>query len=72
MDIYPAREKQEDYPEVSSKNIIDLLENGDSISDETWDKLIEDKDSVILFMSPKQITTIMEKYKDYLKNEEQE
>lgn len=72
LDIYPAREKQEDYPEVSSKNIIALLENGDSISDETWDKLIEDKDSVILFMSPKQITTIMEKYKNYLNSQEQE
>lgn len=72
MDIYPAREKQEDYPDVSSKNIIDLLENGDSISDDTWDKLVSDKDSVILFMSPKQITTIMEKYKNYLNNQEQE
>ena len=72
LDIYPAREKQEDYPEVSSKNIIDLLENGDSISDETWDKLIEDKDSVILFMSPKQIAKIMEEYKEYLNSQEQE
>ena len=68
MDIYPAREKQEDYPDISSKNIIKLLNNGDGIDNDNWDKLVSDKNSVILFMSPKKIDTIMEKYKEYLMN----
>lgn len=68
LDIFPAREKQEDFPEVTSKNIIKLLNNGDSISDETWDKLKDAKGKVVLFMSPKQIHNIMESFKEYLNN----
>ena len=66
LDIFPAREKQEDYPDVKSENIVKLLNNGKLISDETWDMLKEDEGSVILFMSPKQIHNIMESYKKYL------
>lgn len=68
MDIFPAREKQEDFPDITSDNIIKLLNNGDKIDDDSWNKLIEDKDSVILFMSPKQIHTIMGNLKEYLEN----
>ena len=60
------REKQEDYPDVKSENIVKLLNNGKLISDDTWDLLKEDEGSVILFMSPKQIHNIMESYKKYL------
>ncbi len=66
LDIFPAREKQEDYPDVKSENIVKLLNNGKLISDDTWDLLKEDEGSVILFMSPKQIHNIMESYKKYL------
>lgn len=66
LDIFPAREKQEDYPDVKSENIVKLLNNGKLISDDTWDMLKEDEGSVILFMSPKQIHNIMESYKKYL------
>ncbi len=68
LDIFPAREKQEDFPDVKSENIVKLLNNGNKISNDTWELLKEDKGSVILFMSPKQIHTIMEKYKEYLEN----
>ena len=68
LDIYPSREKQEDFPNVTSKLIIDLLENGDSINDNEVDKLYKYKDCVVLFMSPKEIQYIKEEYKKYLEN----
>lgn len=70
LDIYPAREKGEDYPNITSKLIIDLLNNGDSINNETWDKLKEHKNSVVIFMSPKEIDVIMQNYVNFLKEEE--
>src|SRR5574344_576108 len=39
MDIFPAREKQEDFPDITSDNIIKLLNNGDKIDDDSWNKL---------------------------------
>ena len=45
------REKQEDYPGVSSQIIIDGLRDGELISEETIDKLVPELDSVICFMS---------------------
>lgn len=68
LDIFPSREKQEDYPSVKSGNIIKLLKNGHAISNETWNLLEKEKDSVILFMSPKKISEIMRKYQEYLEN----
>ena len=69
LDIYSARERGEDYPNISSKLIIDLLNNGESINDDTWDKLKQHKDSVVIFMSPKEINVIMQNYVNYLKEE---
>lgn len=68
LDIFPSREKEEDYPNTTSELIIDNLANGESISDDTWDKLKEYKDVVVIFMSPKEIKNIMEKYIEYLSN----
>lgn len=45
------REKQEEYPNVSSKLIYDLLDNGEMISIDSLDKLLEYKNEVICFMS---------------------
>ena len=68
LNIFPAREKQEDYPNVKSQNIVDKLNNGSIITDETWDLLKEYKENtVVLFMSPKEIHNIMNSYKEYLK-----
>ena len=66
LDIFPAREKQENYPEVTSNIIVNNLKNGELISDETWDKLKEYKDAVVLFLSPKQIHDMMSKFEEYL------
>ena len=67
LDIFPAREKQEDYKHVTADNIIKLLDNGKKISDDTWDLLKSYEDAVVIFMSPKEIKTIMERYKEYLR-----
>ena len=45
------RERQEDYPGITSHIIVDNLKNGDMICIDTIDKLKEEKDSVVCFMS---------------------
>ena len=66
LDIFPSREKQEDFPNITSKLIIDELDNGDSINDDEVEKLYKYKDAVVLFMSPKEIHKIKEDFKKYL------
>ena len=58
MDIHPAREKQEDYPNITSKLILDRLDHGESISIDDSDKLKNYENSVILFMSPNDISKL--------------
>ena len=58
MDIHPAREKQEDYPDITSKLIIDKLDHGESITMDDSDKLKTYENSVILFMSPNDISKL--------------
>ena len=58
MDIHPARETQEDYPDVTSKLIIDNLEHGESITLDDVDKLKDYKNTVLLFMSPNDISKL--------------
>ena len=53
MDIYSAREKSIDFPNITSKIIIDNIDNADAISIDTIDKIMNEKDVVILFMSAK-------------------
>ena len=68
LDIFPAREKQEDFEGVTNKLIIDELNNGESINDNEVSKLYEYKDAVVIFMSPKEIHNIMTEFKEYLEN----
>lgn len=58
MDIHPAREKQEDYPNVTSNIIIDNLDNGYHIDIDEADKLINSEPTVYIFMSPNDISKI--------------
>ena len=58
MDIHPAREKQEDYPNVTSNIIIDNLDNGYHINIDEADKLINSEPTVYIFMSPNDISKI--------------
>ena len=45
------REKQEDYPGITSHIITDNIENAEIISEDTIDKLKDEKNSVICFVS---------------------
>ena len=61
------REKQEDYPGVTSHIIIDKLNNGDIISDETINKLSGEKDSVVCFMGCAYVDSLIDGFKELMK-----
>ena len=67
LDIHPARENKEDYPEISSKNIVASLENADLITLNDAEKLKEYKGSVFVFMSPNDISYLEKELIDNLK-----
>ncbi len=62
MDIYGAREKQEDYPEITYHIIADKIENCENISRNEANKLLKHNNSVILFMSPNDLSTLENDY----------
>ena len=66
MDIAEDR-KEVGYDEVDANWIIKLLNNGEHISLETADKLLKYKNSVLLFMSSKDIYVLEDKYKELAK-----
>ena len=66
MDIAEDR-KEVGYDEVDANWIIKLLNNGEHISLETTDKLLKYKNSVLLFMSSKDIYVLEDKYKELAK-----
>ena len=55
------------YDEVTSNDIIKNLNNGELISLETVDKLLEYENSILLFMSSKDIYVLKDKYKEEYK-----
>jgi UDP-N-acetylmuramate--alanine ligase len=61
LDIYSSREKQSDYPDVTSSLIINELGNGEEISIDTMDKLLLYHDCVFLLMSPADLHSYIEK-----------
>ena len=67
MDIYGARENQEDF-DITSEDLIKEIPNSESISKDQIDKLLGAHNSVIIFMSPNDITDMekayIEKYQD--------
>ena len=67
MDIHPAREKQEDYPDVTSDIILNQLEHGEHITLLEADKLLAWENAVILFMSPNDISKLELSYQQKLK-----
>lgn len=58
LDIFPARERKEDFPDITSDKIIELLDHGESINDLESSKLYDYNNTVFLFMSPKEIKKI--------------
>ena len=62
-DIEPAREKLEDYPNINSQMIIDLVPNSEHISLETISKLYNYPNSVICFMGCKDSFYLRDAYR---------
>ena len=60
------REKQEDYPNVTSSKVLELIENGELISEDSINKLLEYDDSVVCFMSCASISHLKEKYEELI------
>lgn len=56
------RERQEDYPGVSSSKVLENIKDGEIIEEETVEKLLEYKDNVICFMSCASITHLKEEF----------
>jgi UDP-N-acetylmuramate--alanine ligase len=65
MDIYPSRERQEDYLNVTSDMIISNLDNVESFSKENLDRLLIHRNSVLIFMSPNDLTDLEDAYKNH-------
>lgn len=66
MDIHCDREKQSDYPNASSDNLIKLIPNAEKISVDSVEKLLVHKNSAICFMSCTNIYEILEKFQELL------
>jgi len=66
MDINYDREDPNDFPEISAKTIIEKLDNGDYIEQGMAERLLEYDNSVILFMSSKEIYLLEDEYKKML------
>jgi len=66
MDIHCDRERKEDYPNVSSDNIIEKIPNCEKISVETCDKLLKHDNAVICFMSCTNIYILEEEFERLL------
>ena len=66
MDIYCDRERQEDYPGVSSDTLINMIPNAEKISLDTIDKLMKHDNSVVCFMSCTNISKMVDKYKELI------
>ena len=67
MDIYGARENKEDF-NITSNDIIKEIPNAEHISEDNFENLLNHHNSVLLFMSPNDLTEFennyIEKYKE--------
>ena len=66
LDIHPAREKQEDYPNITSNIIIDKLNNGYHLNMNDAKILSKHKGSVYIFMSPNDLSVLEKELKELL------
>ena len=71
MDIYGAREKEEDF-DIKSDDIIKEIPNAENIKIENFENLLTHHNSVILFMSPNDLTDFENKYIEKYKKENKE
>lgn len=70
LDIFPARELQEDYPEITSKIICENLENSDIINISDAKILSKYDNTCFVFMSPNDISKLESDLKELLENKE--
>mgnify|MGYP004529803401 CR=1 FL=1 len=63
LDIHPAREKQEDFPGITSDIIISKLPNGHLLNKDNVKCLSNYKNSVFMFMSPNDVSYYEEELK---------
>ena len=68
MDIYGARENREDF-DIDINDIIKNIPGAELISEDNFDNLLKHNNSVILFMSPNDLTSFENKYIEKYKNE---
>lgn len=68
LDIFPAREKQEDYPSITSKIITDKLDNSKVITIDDAKELSKYNNTVFIFMSPNDISKLENDLKEILNN----
>lgn len=61
------RERQEDYPGITSHIIVDNLKDGDMISIDTINKLKDEEDSVVCFMSCAYVDNLIDSFKKLIK-----
>lgn len=61
------RERQEDYPGITSHIIVDNLKDAEMIRLDTMDKLKEEKDSVVCFMSCAYVDKLIDSFKNLIK-----
>ena len=65
-EIDSNREKEEDYPGVSSRLILDGIEDGEMIDEESISKLGNELNSVVCFMSCAYVDGLIQKFKEYI------
>ena len=65
-EIDSNRERQEDYPGVSSSMIVNHIEGAEIISEDTINKLEPYKDNIICFMSCASISHLIDEFKKIL------
>ena len=66
-EIMANREKQEDFPGITSHLISDNIENCEMVEEETIDKLSKEKGNVVVFMGCADNSHLIEGFKDLVK-----
>lgn len=68
LDVHGSREKQEDFPEITSENIIKQLSNGYHLNKDEGNKVVETENLIYVIMSPNDLSiiknSIIKKLKD--------
>ncbi len=67
LDIHPAREKQEDFPNINSNILIDLIPNAEQFNIDDTKNLTKHNNQVFLFLGANDLKDIEERLIDYLK-----